>query len=80
MNKVSDMLQVVNKEAQSLLLAFGFLPLTLSKYSFAGQGILGLEQQWLLCYIFSSKKNTCSKSATKTLEITDDNPKENIFE
>ena len=71
--------QVINKEAQSLLLAFPVSAATLSKYSLAGQGILGLEQQWVLGYTFSSKKSTCSKSATKTLEITDDNPKENIF-
>ena len=39
------MLQVVNKEAQSLLLAFRVSTATLSKYLFACQGILGLELQ-----------------------------------
>ena len=39
------MLQVVNKEPQSLVLAFRVSAATLSKYLFAGQGILGLEQQ-----------------------------------
>ena len=45
------MLQVVNEEPQSfnfyqiLLVVLGFLPLTFSKYLFAGQGILRLEQQ-----------------------------------
>ena len=69
------MLQVVNEEPQSfnfyqiLLVVLGFLPLTFSKYLFAGQGILRLEQQWFLF-----------KVVTKTLEITEDNPKENIFE
>ena len=42
-NKVLDMLQVVNKEAQSLLLAFRVSAAEF-EYLFAGQGILGLEQ------------------------------------
>ena len=29
-------------------------------------------------YLFQ-ETNTCSKSTTKTLEITEDNPKENIY-
>ena len=78
MNKVLDMLQIVNKEVQSLLLAFRVSATILSKYLFAGQGILVLEQQYFLYYIFSSKKHML-KVATKTLEIIDDNPKENIF-
>ena len=49
-------------------LVFGFLSLTSIKYLIAGKGILGLEQT-----------NTCSKSAKKTLEITEDNPKEKMF-
>ena len=49
-------------------LVFGFLSLTSIKYLIAGKGILGLEQT-----------NTSSKSATKTLEITEDNPKEKMF-
>ena len=57
------MLQVVNKEAQSLLLAFR---VSLSKYLFAEQGILGLEQQYFLYYIFSSKK-THAQSSNKNL-------------
>ena len=39
--------------------------------------ILGLEQQ-LLFYV-SEQTITCSKSATKALEIREDNPKENIW-
>ena len=73
LNKVADLLQVLNKEAQSLLLTFnrfhifvlGFLPLTLSKYLFAGQGILRLEQQWFLCYIFSSKQTHAQSQQQK---------------
>ena len=44
LNKVLDMLQVVNKEAQSLLLAFRVSAAEF-EYLFAGQGILRLEQQ-----------------------------------
>ena len=51
--------------------------LPLSKYLFVGRGNLGLEQQ-LLFYV-SEQTITCSKSATKALEIREDNPKENIF-
>ena len=61
MSKVLDVLQVVYKEAQSLLLAFSVSVTTLSKYLFAGQGISGLEQQQILCYIFFSK-NTHAQS------------------
>ena len=60
------MLQVVNKEAQSLLLAFRVSAAALSKYLFAEQGILGLEQQYFLYYIFSSKK-THAQSSNKNL-------------
>ena len=44
LNKVLDMLQVANKEAQSLLLAFSVSAAEF-EYLFAGQGILRLEQQ-----------------------------------
>ena len=44
LNKVLDMLQVVNKEVQSLLLAFR-VSATEFEYLFAGEGILTLEQQ-----------------------------------
>ena len=39
------MLHVVNKEVQSPLLAIMVSAAAWSKYVFAGQGILGLEQQ-----------------------------------
>ena len=44
LNKVLDMLQAVNKEVQSLLLAFRVSAAALSKYLFAVRGILRLEQ------------------------------------
>ena len=65
MNKFLDMLQVVNKEAQSLLLAFRVSAATLSKYFFVGEGILGQEQQWFLYYIFWSKKTHAQSQQQK---------------
>ena len=44
LNKVLYMLQVVDKEAQSLLLAFR-VPAAKFEYLFAGQDILRLEQK-----------------------------------
>ena len=70
MNKVLDMLQVILKEAQSLLLVFKVSAADF-EYLSVGQRILGLEQQVFVLYLLS-------KSSTKTLKITDDNPKENI--
>ena len=46
----------------------------MSKYLFAGQGILGLEQQWFLFYIFSSKQ-----TYPQGQQQIKDNPKENIY-
>ena len=45
LNKVLDMLQVINKEEQYLLLALRISTAVLSKYLFAGQGILRLKQE-----------------------------------
>ena len=59
-------------------LALGFPLLTLSKYLFAGQGILGLEQKQFLCYIFSIKQ-THAQSSNKNLR-NNRHPKENTFE
>ena len=64
------MLQVILKEAQSLLLVFKVSAADF-EYLSVGQRILGLEQQVFVLYLLS-------KSSTKTLKITDDNPKENI--
>ena len=33
----------------------------------------------MLIIYLSQQTNTCAKSATETLEITEDNPNENIF-
>ena len=60
------MLQVVNKEAQSLPLAFKVSAAIWVRICFAGQGILGLEQQYFLYYIFSGKK-TNAQSSKKNL-------------
>ena len=64
LNKVLDMLQVVNKEAQSLLLAFRVSAAEF-EYLFAGQGILRLEQQYFLCYDTSSKKTHAQSQQQK---------------
>ena len=37
----------------------------MSKCLFAGQGILGLEQQWLLLYIFSNKQTHAQSQQQK---------------
>ena len=72
------MLQVVDKEAQFLLLPFSVSIADLDLFVcweryFRIRIIIGL-----VLYLLQ-QTNTCSKSATKTLEIIDDNPKENIF-
>ena len=72
------MLQVLNKETQSLLLTFNWLALglILSKYLFIGYGISRIETKIIAALHLSQQTNTCSKSATETLEIIEDNSNE----
>ena len=74
------MLQVVNKEAQSLLLTLtGLLTLTLSKYLLARKDILGLEQQCFCAISFPANKHMLKVSNTNLAKNSRYNPKENIF-
>ena len=69
MNKVLAMLQVVDKERNlccwilaDFTSSFRVYTATLSKYLFGGQG---LEQQWVLFYIFSSKQTHAQSQQQK---------------
>ena len=70
------MLQVVNKEAQSLLLTltgfifcFSVTDATLSKYLLARKGILGLEQQCFCAISFPANKHMLKVSNTKLATV-----------
>ena len=73
------MLQVVNKEAQSLLLAFSVSATDFEQVFVWWANYFRIRATVVFEQYLFQQKNTCSKSTTKTLEITDDNPKENIF-
>ena len=74
-----DMLQVVNKKAQSLLLAFSVSTADFEQVFVWWARYFRIRTTVVFVQYLFQQKTTCSNSATKTLQITDDNPKEHIF-
>ena len=77
--KILDMLQIVNKETQSLLLTDFTSYFRVSVRFFLVQWFSVIQKIAMVILYLPQQTNTCPKSATKTLEITEDNSNENLF-